>query len=349
MFTLDLMLGIKVKKQYAQKVKNYLSARTLLNNNYNVISSNYFIYFPIKTVNREELHILEKSFDATLVEKTFDKITSKKNYKEILKKQLGKDYEKAPRGFEVLGNIAIIDCERSISKGIASSIMSVNTNIKTVIRKAGAVKGRYRKREYEYVSGVKTYIVSYKENGALLRFDVRDTFFSTRLAYERKRISELSKKPENVIVMFAGVGPFAIELAMHNKNANVIAIEINKKATEYMKKNILLNKVKNVKAISGDVKRKAVIYKNFADRIIMPLPKDSISFLDTVCKVASKNCIVHYYAFVDINMGLEKLINELKMYFHKKGFKFKVVFSRTVRPYSPEVIEIVLDFKITRK
>ncbi len=343
------MLGIKVKKQYAQKVKNYLSARTLLNNNHNVISSNYFIYFPIKTLNNDELRILEKNFEAKLVEKTFESMNSKKSYKELLKKQLGERYEKAPRGFEILGNIAIIDCEKSISKSIASSIMKVNPNIKTVIRKVGAVKGRYRKREYEYVSGIKTYIVNYKENGVTLKFDIRDTFFSTRLAYERKRISELSKKPENVMVMFAGVGPFAIELGIHNKNAAVVAIEINKKAAVYMKENISLNKVKNITPVSGDVKKKALLYKNFADRIIMPLPKDSISFLDAVCKVASDNCIVHYYAFVDINKGLEKLTKELKTYFEKNGFKFKKVFSRTVRPYSPEVIEIVLDFKITRK
>ncbi|MEM0200969.1 MAG: class I SAM-dependent methyltransferase family protein [Candidatus Micrarchaeaceae archaeon] len=343
------MLGIKVKKQYAQKVKNYLLARTLLDNNHNVISSNYFIYFPIKTMNKKELFNLEKNFGIELVNKNFEQINSKKSYKELLKNKFGKRYEEVPRGFEVLGNMAIINCKKNLASGVASSIMEVNPNIKTVIRKLGAVKGRYRKRRYEHVSGIKTYVVTYKENNAVFKFDLRDTFFSTRLAYERKRITELSKGPENVMVMFAGVGPFAIELGLSNKSAKIVAIELNKKATLYMKKNIELNKVKNVTAESGDVKKKALLYKNFADRIIMPLPKDSMSFLDEVCKIASKNCIIHYYAFVNIDNGLDILIKDLKMFFNKKGFSFKVMFSRTVRPYSPEVIEVVLDFKISRK
>ncbi|MGC8479404.1 MAG: class I SAM-dependent methyltransferase [Candidatus Micrarchaeia archaeon] len=343
------MLVVKVKTKYAESAKKYLSVHTLIDNNYNVLGSNYFIYFPIKSITTKELEILKKRFKATIVNKKLEFRNSNKSYVELLKKILGDKFDTAPRGFEILGSLAIIDAEKDIAKKIATVIFSVNTNIKTVVRKAGSVKGRYRKRTYEYVAGDKTFDVLYRENGVVLKFDLRDTFFSTRLAFERKRIATLSKGDENVIVMFAGVGPFAIEIAKHNKNSKVVAIEINRNAVRYMKENIKINKVENVIALSGDVNKKILGYKNFADRIVMPLPKDSGSFLDAVVYAASESCIVHYYAFVDLDGGAKELENKLKTFFEKKNFKFESVFIRTVRPYSPNIIEIVIDFKIMRK
>ena len=227
--------------------------------------------------------------------------------------------------------------------------MNVNKNISTVVKKAGAVKGRYRKREYIYIAGKKTYSAEYKENGASLRFDIRDTFFSTRLSFERSRIAALSKKSENVMVMFAGVGPFAIELAIKNKDARIVAVEINRKAVRYMKENIRLNGIKNIKAIAGNVKKLPQEYENFADRIIMPLPKDSISFLDDIIRIGKKHCVVHYYAFVEIENGVEKLEKTLRQFFSDKNVKFNVIMWRTVRPYSAKIMEIVIDFEINKK
>lgn len=345
---LDVMLGIKVKKPYAERVRKYLIKHTLIDNNYMIHSINQFIYFPVRNMNEDNIHKLKKNFGASIENRNFE-VIAKDNYRELLKKALGKKYDEAPKGYECVGNIAIIKSDKNIAKSISASIMKINKNITTVIRKSSAVKGRYRKRAYEYVAGKRTYVTEYRENGAVLVFDIRDTFFSSKLSFERSRIAALSKNTENVMVMFAGVGPFAIELALKNREAKVVAIEINRKAVKYMKENIKRNKTLNVVPIQGDVNKVGMHYKRFADRIIMPLPKDSGSFLEAVVKIAKEKCIVHYYSFVAIDNGAERLEKMLKEFFNKKGFMFKKLMSRTVRPYSPETFEIVIDFEIIRK
>lgn len=255
-----------------------------------------------------------------------------------------KEYERMTKSFEMLGDIAIIDAERKTARKFAEIVMKAHKNIETVLRKGGAVAGKYRTRKYIFVLGKKNFIANYIENGASFVFDVRKVFFSPRLGYERKRIMDLSKDGENVIVMFAGVGPFAVEIAKKNRRSMVIAIEMNKTAYKYLLENIKKNKLLNVVPELGDANSASVKYKGFADRIIMPLPKSSHKFLDSALSMAAKNCVIHYYAFVDDEGEAER--KRLKEFALKNGRKIRVVGQRTVRPYSSRISEIVLDAKV---
>ena len=311
------------------------------------ITRNNFIYFPISAPKRDfALPAGLRASGAEVVDEGFEHAGDKPSYRDMLRKALAKDYEKVARGYEVLGSIAIIEAEPRLARKVARVVMSINGNVKTVLRKSGAVKGRYRTRTYAYVAGVRNYIADYRENGVLLRFDVRKTFFSGKLSYERARLAALSTGRENVIVMFAGVGPFAIELAKKNKGADVVAIELNRYAYSAMLDNIHLNRAQNVTGIQGDVKKAAEKYRNFADRIIMPLPKDSRSFLESVLVCAKKRCVVHYYTFVRSDGGTEKCTAELRDFFAGRDYSFRVLGIRTVRPYAHDTIEIVVDFRI---
>ena len=271
------------------------------------------------------------------------------SYRGMLRQMLSREeYENATKSYDVFGNIAIIDSSGNAAKKIAKAVMLANKNVETVLRKKGAVEGEYRIRAFGYVLGKKNYLVKYRENGAVFEFDLRKTFFSSRLAYERQRIVQQVGDKENVIVMFAGVGPFAIEIAKHHRNCKVIAIELNKNAYAYMLKNIKANKTVNVVPELGDVKKVARKYAGFADRIIMPLPKDTYRFLPEVLEVAGKRCIVHYYAFGKIEDAFSTHTAKLRNFFVDKKRSFRVLGKRVVRPYSAREIEIVLDFVIRR-
>ena len=176
---------------------------------------------------------------------------------------------------------------------------------------------------------------------------MRDTFFSTRLAFEGGRIVKASRNGENVLVMFAGVGPFAIEIGRTNRKSKVLAMELNEKAVSAMIENIKLNKAANVTAECGDVKKLVYRHKKYADRIVMPHPTDSYSFLDAVTMAAKKRCIVHYYAFGDRETAFDYHTKRLREYFKSYGRRFRVLFKRVVRDYSPTEIEIVIDFVIS--
>ncbi len=341
------MLGLKVKKDNAEKVRKYLTGHKLMVINYRVFSSDEFIYFPISAGAKMGKDVIGR-FGAEIVDARFEKTEQQPKYKEMLKSSLGKQYSEAARGYDVIGDIALIEGTGSTAatRKMAKAIMEVNRNVRTVLAKGGPVSGVYRIRKYSHVLGEKKYDTVYKENGAQFHFDIRKTFFSTRLAYERARISAASSDGENVIIMFAGVGPFAIEMAKTHKKSNIIAMELNRSAFKAMLENIKINRTANVTAEYGDVKKLVLRHRNFADRIVMPLPKDSYSFLGAVSIAARKGCVVHYYAFGKKEDAFDFNIKRIRDYFSKKGRRIRVLNKRVARNYSPSEIEVVIDFRI---
>ena len=342
------MLCVKTPRLNAEMVRRYLARHKLMVNNYEIIGAEEFIYFPISAADAELRHFLGRQ-GAGIVRRNSKKLPHLPPYRERLRKQLGREYGNTIKGYDIIGDIATIESRnRKTALKIANAIASTNKNVKTVIRKVGPISGRYRTRKYEYVWGKRKYETVYKENGAVFSIDVRKSFFSTRLAYERSRINGLVGKGEKVMVMFAGVGPFAIEIAKSHKDAEVVAVELNRQAYRYMIKNMELNRTKNVNAVLGDVNKVSGSYRHFADRIVMPLPKDSYRFLDSVLKVAKRRCVVHYYAFGGKDTAFKEHIVRLRDFFKSHGRGFKVIFKRVVRPYSPRDIEIVVDFVIVK-
>lgn len=252
--------------------------------------------------------------------------------------------------FDVLGSTAVIEVKnlKDRGKSLARRILAENHNVKTVLAKAGPVTGQYRTRKYRYVAGIKRYAVEYRESGCSFSFDPRKTFFSPRLSYERSRISGLVKDGENVMVMFAGVGPFAIVIAKSHKGAHVVGIEKNPYAYKMMKQNIAINRAKNVVAEKGDVKSKAAMYSGFADRIVMPLPWSSIDFLDAALQIAKPEAIIHIYAFGKTDNVKDDSWDLIKKHAKKNHYAAKLLFSRVVRPYSAKESEIVIDFRVRK-
>ena len=255
-----------------------------------------------------------------------------------------------PIGYELLGSTAIIEHSGTIleQKEMGLKLIRSNNRIKTVLAKAGPVQGRFRIRKLRYLCGDRKWVVKYKENGCEFVFDPRRTFFSSKLSFERSRIINNSSNNESVIVMFAGVGPFAIEIAKTHKGSHVVAIEENPYAYRRMKDNIRLNKLKNVEALEGDVAKKWKLYKDRFDRVIMPLPWSSIDFLDAAFNVSKRKSIIHIYIFGDASSIVADSWKRIKEHAHSCNFKVKLLFNRTVRTYSAKEIEVVLDIELKK-
>jgi len=257
-------------------------------------------------------------------------------------------YASAIKSFDLFGDIAVIDSIPKNARAMAKLLISGNSNIKTVLRKGGAVSGRYRTRKYIYVAGKRNFSAVYKENGCVFKFDLRKTFFSPRLSFERHRIASAAKEGENVIVMFAGAGPFAIELAKVHRKSLVVGIELNKQAYLYMVDNASINKTSNVVAVHGDVRKMAHMYEGFADRIVMPLPKTAHTFLDSVYICAKQRCIVHYYSFGSRESVFDDEWARISRFFSSAGAKAAIIGKRVVRPYSSNEVEAVLDIELEK-
>ncbi|EQD34373.1 hypothetical protein B1B_17237, partial [mine drainage metagenome] len=102
------MLGIKVPKVNAEKVRKYLAGHKLMVNNYRIISSNEFIYFPISGLDRTERSFLKRNRSMT-VNADFATGNRLPAYREILKKSLEEGYGNAIKGYDIIGDIAVIE------------------------------------------------------------------------------------------------------------------------------------------------------------------------------------------------------------------------------------------------
>ncbi len=210
-----------------------------------------------------------------------------------------------------------------------------------VANKKTSVGTEYRTRDVEVIAGENRTETLHREYGCIYELDVTRAYFSPRLGTERMRIAKQVKAGERVLVMFAGIGPYAILMAKYARPKEVYAVELNPAAVEYMKENIRRNKV-DVKAILGDAGIEAGKHGIF-DRIIMPLPKDAGNFLDKAIPAVKKGGIIHYYTFTSTT---EEAAQEVKGICSKLGHVIEVLDVVECGTYSPQLSRMCVDFKL---
>ena len=109
------------------------------------------------------------------------------------------------------------------------------------------------------------------EYGLTFGLDVARTFFSPRLATERRRVVSTIGRNERILDMFAGVGPFSISAAARAVDGFVTAYDINPYAVSYLMENASRNGVRNIAAHRRDSSE--LQFNREFDRVIMNLPR----------------------------------------------------------------------------
>jgi tRNA (guanine37-N1)-methyltransferase len=202
-----------------------------------------------------------------------------------------------PKGFEVIGDIAIISIPMQLDEEkylIAEALASQRKDIMVVLRKTNKLHGTERVGEFEILMGDRTTTV-HRENGCVFHVDIARSYFSGRMYFERKRIVELVKNGEDVLVLFCGAGPFLIPIAK-TRNVNIIGLENNPFACTFCKKNAKLNKI-DADIILGDANSMNLVFRKDFDRIVMPTPYGQDHFLNLARSLLKPEGIVHFYTF----------------------------------------------------
>lgn len=294
------MLTIKVPLAKAEEVKQDLHQRELFEHGYKIARDKEFIYFPVKEEFDSAFEFLDKDLKAsTLVKPT--------TLKEALKGKLPAEIvERVKTTYDQVGDIAILEIDDELKpyeQIIGETLLQTNTKAATVLAKDASHEGTFRTQKMRLVAGVDKRVALHRENGVTLEVDVEEVYFSARLSTERKRIAELVKQGEDVLVMFSGCGPYTCSLAKNTEAKAVTGIEINPKGHALAEKNIERNKLRNATTYCGDVKevvpklleeRKGELF----DRILMPLPKSAETFLDVTLSALKPGGIIHFYAFL---------------------------------------------------
>ncbi len=270
--------------------------------------------------------------------------------KQLLKNKLTeKQLGLLPSSYDIVGSILIFsDFPSQLikkEKTIANALLELHKNIKTVCKKTKKYSGKYRLPKLKIIAGEKTKETTYKENNVTLRLDVEKVYFSSRLSSERKRIYQMVKPKESVLVMFSGCGPYPIIISKNSRPKEIYGIEINPTAHKYAEENVKLNKIENIRLFKGDVNKVLTKINKKFDRILMPLPKGAESFLPLALTKIKKNGIIHFYDFLaedELSKAKEK-INKACKTTKKKCRILKIV---KCGQFSPRKYRVCADIKI---
>lgn len=252
------------------------------------------------------------------------------------------------RAFDIVGAIAIIEAPTHAGgKETAKKIMRQHKHIKSVYRKIGGHEGKLRLQKLKHILGEKRTATIHKENAILLKLDIAKTYFSPRQATERQRVFSQIKKPEAVLVMFSGIGPFTIEIAKNTPAKAVYGVELNKIAHKYALENAKLNKVEaKATFLCGDARTIVPKLKLKFDRIIMPLPKGAESFLDVAFAAAKKGAIVHFYDFEKEEDIPAESIRKVKKAAAAAKKKIRILAVVKCGQLAPRAYRVCADFKV---
>ena len=252
-----------------------------------------------------------------------------------------------PGGYDIIGHIAIVELKPGADeKAVAEQIMKDNKNVRTVAKKITARSGTYRLRKLQIIAGDAELETTHKEHGMSYRLNPDKTYFSPREGEERQHIAEKIGDNETVLVMFAGMGAFAIAIAKKKPTTKTYAVEINEDAYNYMRTNIRLNRVDAlVYPLKGDVRNVCKNLDGRFDRVVMPLPSGAHEFLDIAIRCLKKNGWIHFYTISkegEEDYAKETLIQKTK----KLGREARDVISRKVLPYAPRIWKRCVEAKI---
>jgi tRNA (guanine37-N1)-methyltransferase len=243
-----------------------------------------------------------------------------------------------PKGFEVIGDIAIISIPPALEDEkyiIVEAFSSLRKDVKTVLRKLNKIEGSARVADFELLLGDRT-TTTHRENGCIFEIDVTKTFFSGKMHYERDRISRKVKDGENVLVLFAGVGTFLIPIKK-KKYVNITGLDNNRYACQYLKKNLELNHLE-ANIVHGNACQINNLFKIRFDRIVMPAPYGQDFFLDIAQSLIEPGGYVHFYTF---KKDFE--IPHFKCLLEQKGWNIE--FYRDCGNVAPRVKRYVFDLK----
>lgn len=371
---------IKVKKEKGEDLIKTLNINfkklRIIHPDYQIEYDGNYILFPIKTLTDEQFHELNKALKNQFSIEIINKKGKSKQklergtLEDLLENTLPNDVLNIiPRSYDVIGNIAIVEFDRfsELSKKksikykdqVASAIIQLNKGLKSVYEKKSEIKGVYRLREFSVLKGPDNPETIHKENKCLFKLDIKTTYFSPRLVYERNRIATSQfNENENIADMFAGVGPFSIQIAK-NHPVNIDSFDINPAACKYLEDNVKLNKVNDKITVHNlDVKNlvdtKSTLgetLKNSMDRVIMNLPEKAVNYIDVACFLLKESGgILHYYLFNEKSCVIEQTIQNLETKFDEEKYHIaKILSSRKVKGYSPKIDLLSLDLFIRLK
>jgi tRNA (guanine37-N1)-methyltransferase len=332
-------LAIKVLPSQADSARKECARKGLLASDFKLEKCEGAVYIAVK-------ERFDSQYD--FVHVPLETAPESKNLRESLQELLSKEEQVVLRtSMDVIGGLAILEIPKMLEgkeEMIALEVLKANKKIKTVLKK-GRHEGVFRTQKLKWLAGEDTRVAECKENNVTLKVDVEKVYFTPRLSSERKRISSLVNKGEDVLVMFSGCGPYTCVIAKNTLAKKVVGVEINPAGHKYALENIRINKLKNAFSTCGDAKKIVPALGMKFDRIVMPLPQSAEEYLSIALTAANKGATIHFYDF-ELQTESGKGVEKVRKACLAAGRKWKLAAIVKAGQSSPRAYRYCLDFKV---
>lgn len=339
-------IAVKIRKKKGEQVRLFLQKNELIRSDLKIKRNNHFLFIPVKKTSEliSEYDLVTTSFEKTKLHPS--------DYKQLL--SIPKNVlQQLPTSFDIIGDILLIKLPEellSFSSEIGNALLKTHSHVSTICA-VDPVSGEFRSRSVTVIAGEPKTRTIHKEFGLLFSVDIEKTYFSPRLATERKRVSSLIRKNSSVFDMFCGVAPFSVMIARYAHPAHILAIDKNPIAIQLAERNITRNKVKDkITLINEDaVKSKKILedHDMIPDHIIMNLPFSSFEFFPTAIQSIAHNGIIHYYDIIS-ESDIENRIRTLKKIAKKYNTKLVRTQIHKIKTYAPHEFYIGIDITVSK-
>jgi tRNA (guanine37-N1)-methyltransferase len=259
-------------------------------------------------------------------------------------------------GISLIGSgkkfVAIFGKTKDVKKSdaaIVEEIVKHNPNVKSVLKVYSMTSGKHRMQRKKFVWGDKNTEVTHKEYGYSIRLDPLKVYFSPREAEIRQKIASKAKPKGTVMVMFAGVGPFA--LAIYKKQpkvSKIINIEWNKTACKYMSENFKLNKIPVAEVVNGDAAKVSRKFYGTCDLVIMPMVPAK-NYIRSAVNSLKKTGTIIVYMITNENKMSKDADAEIEKTFKKLGVQYRIKSRNKISLYAPHKWKVAYEIRVNKK
>ena len=255
--------------------------------------------------------------------------------------------EFAPTKWERLGDVVVV----RLKEGAEPYAPAIGTALaetlgpRTVVDDLSGVHGLFRTPEVRVLWG-RGMEVEHLEGGVRYRFDVAKIMFSSGNLAERTSIAAKVPPRSVVVDLFAGIGYFALPIALHARPGRVVACELNPVAFHYLVENVRLNRAANVEPRFGDCRE--VAPRGAADVVLMG-SFTAADYLDVAFECLRGAGLVVYHDLCPREQYPQAPIAHLTQAARKRWYDVESVASRIVKSYAPGIVHMVLEARVRRR
>lgn len=255
--------------------------------------------------------------------------------------------EFVPKHWERIGDVVVVRIPPRAGADAEEigQIVGEVLRARTVVEDVSGVHGPFRTPEMRVLWGNGTETI-HVEGGIRYALDVARVMFSSGNVAERLRSAEGIRPGSVVVDLFAGIGYFAVPIAVRSAASKVYACEMNPVAYEYLLETVRLNRATRVVPLLGDCRDTAPV--GVADRVVMGHFSAS-SYLDVAFRsiLDSGTVVYHHVGPRDQFPGVA--IRRIRKVGSAAGFSVRSHRSRRVKSYAPEILHGVVETVVRRE